>query len=334
MNADMASTNYDNNVRQLINIADIYGLHQLISEPTRITDKSSTLIDLIYTNCPERVVCSGVAHISISDHSLVYAFRKLSIDFRKGHTSITYRDFKTFNRAKFRNDICNENWEFLAPALDPNQMWTEWKTKFLQIVDKHAPIHLKRVRSKNSPWITAGLKERMHNCGTLKIKAIKLNNLHDSANFKRMRNKVNTEIKAAKELFYNNKFTETNGDPRKTWQIIHDLTSRKAANLSIREINLNGTSISEPSDLSNAFNDHFSSIGPKLANDIPLSNNNDHCHRKYVKGINNRFEFRPTDSGQVLTLLNKLNKSKGAGDCFLNVPIPFRALKLFYVCWI
>ena len=122
----------------------------------------------------------------------------------------------------------------------------------------------------------------------------------------------NIEIKAAKELFYDNKSTEINGHPRKTWQIIHDLTSRKAANLSIRGINLNGTSISESSDLSNAFNDHFSSIGPKLANDIPLSNNNDHSHRKYVNGINNRLEFRPTDSGQVLKLLNKLNKSKGA----------------------
>ena len=104
----------------------------------------------------------------------------------------------TFNRAKFRNDICNENWEFLAPALDPNQMLTEWKTKFLQIVDKHAPIRIKRVRSKNSPWITAGLKERMHNRDTLKIKAIKSNDPHDWANFKRMRNKVNTEIKAGK----------------------------------------------------------------------------------------------------------------------------------------
>ena len=62
-------------------------------------------------------------------------------------------------------------------------------------------------------------------------------------------------------------------------------TSRKAVNLSIREINLNGTSISESSDLSNAFNDHFSSIEPKVANDILLSNNNDHCHRKYVQGI-------------------------------------------------
>ena len=52
-------------------------------------------------------------------------------------------------------------------------MWTEWKTKLLQIVDKHAPIRIKRVRSKNSPWITADLKERMHNPDTLKIKAIK-----------------------------------------------------------------------------------------------------------------------------------------------------------------
>ena len=43
--------------------------------------------------------------------------------------------------------------------------------------------------------------------------------------------------------------------------------------------------------------------------------------------VNNRFEFRPTDSEQVLKLLNKLDKSKGAGDCFLKVPITIRALK-------
>ena len=69
MKADMASTNYDNSDRQLTNIADIYGLHQLISEPTRIGDKSPSLIDLIFTNCHERVVCSEVAHMSISDQS-------------------------------------------------------------------------------------------------------------------------------------------------------------------------------------------------------------------------------------------------------------------------
>ena len=57
-------------VNRPYNIADIYGLHQLINEPTRITDKSSALIDLIYTYSPERVVCSGEAHVGISDHGL------------------------------------------------------------------------------------------------------------------------------------------------------------------------------------------------------------------------------------------------------------------------
>lgn len=83
-------------------------------------------------------------------------------------------------------------------GLDFNQMWTEWKTIFLQIVDKHAPVHIKHVRSKSCLWITAGLKERMHNRNTLKIKASNLNDPHKWANFKRMHNKVNTEIKVAK----------------------------------------------------------------------------------------------------------------------------------------
>ena len=102
----MTTTKSDNDARQLNNIVDNYGLHQLINEPTRITDKSSSLIGLIYTNSPERVVCSGVAHV---DHSLVYVYRKLSFDLPKGHTSMTYRSFKHFKRSVFRTDISNHN---------------------------------------------------------------------------------------------------------------------------------------------------------------------------------------------------------------------------------
>ena len=57
----------------LSSIGDVYGLQQLIIDPTRCIESSSTLIDLIFTNSLERVVCSGVSHISISDHFLVYA---------------------------------------------------------------------------------------------------------------------------------------------------------------------------------------------------------------------------------------------------------------------
>ena len=56
LNCDMIATRYDNNTCKLMSITDICGL---ITEPTRITPTSATLIDVIYTNCPDKVVCSG-----------------------------------------------------------------------------------------------------------------------------------------------------------------------------------------------------------------------------------------------------------------------------------
>ena len=91
LNCNFGSTVMDHNSTILTSITDLYGLQQLISEPTRITKSSSTLIDLIFTNSPDKIVCSGVSHISISDHSLIYAFRKLSTGlFTKGHSTVTY----------------------------------------------------------------------------------------------------------------------------------------------------------------------------------------------------------------------------------------------------
>ena len=64
-------------------------------------------------------------------------------------------------------------------------MWAEWKSKFLTIADKHAPIRMKRIRPKNSPWITSDLKKRMHDRDKAKIEAIHSNIPNDWDNFKR-----------------------------------------------------------------------------------------------------------------------------------------------------
>ena len=51
-----------------------------INTPTGVKSASSTLTDVIFTNYLDRVVCSSVSHVSLSDHSLVYVFREVSID--------------------------------------------------------------------------------------------------------------------------------------------------------------------------------------------------------------------------------------------------------------
>jgi hypothetical protein len=86
-----------------VDIAELYNLSQLINEPTRTTDSSSTLIDHIFTNTPDKVVCSGVSHVSISDHTLIYAFRKLSISLpTRGHSTVNYiESLKTLTPSNF-----------------------------------------------------------------------------------------------------------------------------------------------------------------------------------------------------------------------------------------
>ena len=185
--------------RLLTNITDIYGLHQLINEPTRITENSATLLDVVFTNCPDNVVCSGVLHVGISDHSLLYAYRKLSINqVGKGHTTVTYRKFKHFNSCGFRRDISTQDWSNIDKFHNPNDMSAEWKRMFLFCADKHPPLKTKRVRASESPWINSNLKQEMHKRDVLKMKAIRSKEPSDWANFKKHRNYVNDQIKKAK----------------------------------------------------------------------------------------------------------------------------------------
>ena len=124
LNCDLGAPVLDRNSRLLTDIADLYGMHQLINEPTRITESSSTIIDHIFTNTPDKIVSSGVSHVSISDHSLIYAFRKLSTGiYSKDHSAITYRNFKNFDLHSFRADIRAQNWTDINNFNNPNDMW-------------------------------------------------------------------------------------------------------------------------------------------------------------------------------------------------------------------
>ena len=44
-----------------------------------MTDISATMIDLVLTNVKESIHASGVIHLGISDHSLIYAVRKFML---------------------------------------------------------------------------------------------------------------------------------------------------------------------------------------------------------------------------------------------------------------
>ena len=255
------------------------------------------------------MVFSGVSHVGISDHSLVFVYRKLCIDRSgSGRKSVTYRKLKNFSSDNyFRNGIVSQRWDDLLLFEDPNDMRLAWKTP--NVVDRHGPLRTKRVRSSNYPWMTPQLKRCMHERDEFKRKSIITTDPWDWAIFKKFHNQVNSKIKNAKEMHYKNAFQQIRGNCRKTWQIINELTSNNSSNLSEREVALDGNSISIPQQ---AFNKHFASIEPRLAGEVH-ADTNDFSYREFLFGTDKRFELQLVNNNRVCFLLSKLRISKAAG---------------------
>ena len=104
LNCNYLSDRNNMHLSQLKQLSSTYQFQQLINEPTRITPNSSTLIDIFLSNEPSRILKSGVVHMGLSDHSMVYAVRKFAILSKNNHKHVTTRPFKNFNASAFRED--------------------------------------------------------------------------------------------------------------------------------------------------------------------------------------------------------------------------------------
>ena len=89
---------------RMATLASTYQFEQIIKEPTRVTATSRTLIDLAFCNKPEMITMSGVDHVGISDRSLIYVCRKISIP-RNEPKVIRSRQFKHYDKNSFLAEL-------------------------------------------------------------------------------------------------------------------------------------------------------------------------------------------------------------------------------------
>jgi hypothetical protein len=153
LNCDLLSQTPHANTLELLDIFDIYNLKQHITEPTRVTSTSQSLLDLCITNTPDKIKVSAVLSLGISDHSLIYSVRKSTWQRQFANSLTRKRHFKHFNDNEFLNDLNEVDWNEISSSDDPNVMWSMWLTNFTKIL-KHAPFKKKRIGKKKSPWIT------------------------------------------------------------------------------------------------------------------------------------------------------------------------------------
>ena len=129
-----------------------------------------------------------------------------------------------------------------------------------------------------------------------------------------MRNRIVAETKKSKQEFYSDYFTRNNGNLRKVWQGIKDIINIKSRSFeSPTSIDDNGNIITNPTDISNCFIKHYTSVADNILNQRKY--NGDGNHTKYMLSPSspNSLFMQPCDTEEVSTIINKLNVHKGSG---------------------
>ena len=114
-----------------------------ISSPTKVTPRSQSLIDNIFSNIIEDEIISGNITTTISDHYAQFTLFKNKTKSLKNRKIAKFaRNYKTLDKEMFDSDLKNTNWNEILKMErgDVDYSFEIFNKKLNEILDKHAPF--------------------------------------------------------------------------------------------------------------------------------------------------------------------------------------------------
>ena len=127
----------------------------MITEPTRITSTSSSLIDHIFTNVSDLISESGVIPEGFSDHLVTFSSRSCAKEVFSGQNVRFVRSFKDYSKASFTAALSRISWSSVLNSADIDFCLLEFNRLFCSVIDTVAPLREIRVRNKLNPWMNS-----------------------------------------------------------------------------------------------------------------------------------------------------------------------------------
>ena len=258
--------------KELKSILAAFGLKQLITTPTRITQESKTLIDVICSNEPQNIHSVKTIPAGLSDHELIGCARKLH-NVKHQPRVITCRNYSNYNHQLFCDDLRSRNFEHVFASSCVNKAWSFLRDILQQCVNKHAPLITKKIKGSLCPWLTQDVKREMNLRDRLLRKARRTNRELDWSSYKRQRNRVSRLVKNCKNKYHRNLLNDNADSPDKFWSAIKKLYPTKSPSDSGSAFLVNGTHATDRKLIASSFCNYFTNVAKILiaflSNDFP-----------------------------------------------------------------
>ena len=193
---------------------------------------------------------------------------------------------------------------------DVNTMWHWWKTFFLDILNKHAPITKIKIKGNCLPFVTSEIKSLVRQRDYLRAKANKTGSNILRQAFVQIKNKVNYKLALLRKNYYSRKIEENKGNLRNTWKILKQAMGQGNKTNTPDKIFYNNQEISEDNEKAKVCNEHFIAVDQKLAEDIPLT---DESPIANITPAKTKFKFGCITVAQIENVIKRLINNKATG---------------------
>lgn len=205
-NVDMSKKSLEST--DFVNLFSPFGGHVLKSSPTRITDKSSTQLDLFITNRADLIKSIKTRAIpTISDHDMVYASLKIQKP-KSAPAYKTIRNYNKINRNALLHDASCINWQSIYDSSTVDSKLSIFNQHIISLLNNHAPEH--KIKITDTPWFLDKLDNDRAFCeqayNTWRSGPNRKKGDLNWEKYRSLRNKYNNKKRDAKTKFCKNKF--------------------------------------------------------------------------------------------------------------------------------
>ena len=329
INIDALKVDKNDNIDNYFNSVHSFGFKNSVMVPTRITEKSSTLIDHFYYNTLQNEIFTSIVLSDISDHFPILISIKKSKSLIKEH-SIYKRNYSKLNHDEFKLDLnlmieqLNTETEICNDNININEKFEMLNHGLTELINHHAPLQkLSRREAKLSqkPWLTSGILKSIQIKNKLyrKLCRRKFKNKELLALYKTYRNKITHLKERSKQSYYHKLLLDNKGDVKKTWKVINAVINKKKNTINLpSKLEIDSEVITNSNEILDKLNNHFASVGKSN-----FSNKVDYREVSQTLNTNqkNSFILNPTTPTEISQIIKKLNLRKASGYDDISVAV-------------
>ena len=175
-----------------------------ITKPTRVNERSCTLIDNIFCNnlSDDTNSLSGILYCDVSDHYPVY-----HIDY-SNHIDVSCKTFKKRvysieNMHRFSNMMQAKNWDHIMDNNDVQSAYSIFHNDLCDVYNTCFPVRVFKHGYRNrKAWLSEGMKHRIKIKNKLYRKQKVSGNSEHEKLYKQFRNKLNKLLIDAEKEHY------------------------------------------------------------------------------------------------------------------------------------